>query len=829
MRRKIRPFCRVGGRRRRARAARGAGAPLTTMTLSMTLLLLLRLLPVLGAASAASDLTVINSLGPVRLNETVASIVPNLEAQSSGDVDIQIRGEEAATVAPISHAEGIVHWVYNASEVDEIDYRLCSRQDGSCGPSATLNAAELWWAQCVGSSAASRSDSSSIRERAATEGNGLACAGGGVLRIFGKALAFDEGRCSPYAPYVHGGTRPPPITPIRLRLNQTGAEPIELAATTQSCYDATFVLPSAVAAGSYTLEVQGNLPSSTWQQARDPDQHTLTIPPPEPAPACDAAGHVITATSVNSLQAALVAAKTRKGGATIVVHGTIELSGSGHDFPFLTLPQCTVLKGGTNGLLRWKGLGGSLGVDCGMKNRPVIAPDPTGGGTATVEGLSIEAVALRGCTSVLGTTGGSGFTLRDLNVTMLASMHKAAVFGSVVSASAAKHLLIEGCSFLHCGNNTPGDAHSGVNAPILNLAATSDSVVRNNLWQVGLSGWHFDRSWHIIQESNVFTGYFDNNKSRPLPNFDGSFWFSSYGQGPFPGAGRFFYANTTQNERPHTKPQVGGGESFTLDGGNNGGYFGNAKAGITEDGIAGSQLTMASDICWQHVGGYSKLNCSTTPKYGTKTGHAVLILSGPGHGQWRRVVDVGGERNRTITLSSPFSPPPTDFSVFQIGPMRGQIMLVGNDFVYGGGAQLYAACYDCIVAENHFQEFGLSNWGRAPHGVGWQPNINALMVDNVFDRSDRSGGAEVLGCSATCSGSYNDADEEKICHPAESHSGEWIGCSGNATSQLGRDCTPFSDDDGTIGGYKGAVNMQIAWRRNSMAELTLTGREPANW
>jgi len=109
---------------------------------------------------------------------------------------------------------------------------------------------------------------------------------------------------------------------------------------------------------------------------------------------------------------------------------------------------------------------------------------------------------------------------------MFAEMRVQSVFGSIVSLSDTNHSLIEGCSFLHCGNNTPGDGHAGVNSPIASLATVSDSVIRENLWQVGLSGWHFDRSWHIVQESNVFTGYIDNDESRPLPNFDGSFWFS---------------------------------------------------------------------------------------------------------------------------------------------------------------------------------------------------------------------------------------------------------------------------------------------------------------
>ena len=129
-------------------------------------------------------------------------------------------------------------------------------------------------------------------------------------------------------------------------------------------------------------------------------------------------------------------------------------------------------------------------------------------------------------------------------------------------------------------------------------------------------------------------------------------------------------------------------------------------------------------MCWRHVGGYLEPNCSTAPLEGGKTGHAVQILAGPGRGQWRRVVGVDGARNRTVTLDAAFDPPPTSVrrrplferslsrlltspsdaaaqaSALQLGPMRGQLLLVGNDFVYGGGMQLYAACYDCVVGES---------------------------------------------------------------------------------------------------------------------------------
>ena len=221
------------------------------------------------------------------------------------------------------------------------------------------------------------------------------------------------------------------------------------------------------------------------------------------------------------------------------------------------------------------------------------------------------------------------------------------------------------------------------------------------------------RSFHIIQESNVYTGYFNNDKTRPIPDYTGGYAFMSYGQGPFPGAGRFFFANTTQNE------QTPKWESFTLDGAG-GGYFGSL------DAVDGATLTLSGDACWSYIGGYNQANCSimTEDDNDGLSGHgaigkAVQVVTGPGKGQWRRIVSVGGARNRTITLDFPFDPPPAAaLSSLQIGPMRGQIMVVGNDFVYGGAMQFYAACLDCVVAENIFRSFGFVNWGRNPSAIG---------------------------------------------------------------------------------------------------------------
>ena len=633
-------------------AARRGPAPVRAVVIATNavmpaavLLLLLLLPPPVAARTLASppaSLTVVNSLGPVHGKETVVSFAPNFQPSTHFDdafaplpkVKLCTGTADCRELPTMQHAPGVVHWALDGP-TDQYNYSLCV--GSACGPPAQLNHAELMWHQCVGLS-------ETVKQVTATK-NGLRCGPGGVLRLFGKGLAFDGTRCATYSPYVHGAgeqqeTATSSLAHLQLTLGSsasTAGAPIELTSVTASCYDATFMLPASLAPGSYTLQVKSNLPSATWQVARDPDQRTLAIAEHN-THQCDSGGKTFTASSVTTLKQSLASAAARKGGATVVVEGTITLGNA----DMLIIPNCTVLQGTAaegvgpggkehdnvaSGRLRWVAHDGALGMNCGMKNTYLIG---VAGEDITVQDLAIEAVALRGCSGLVGAEHSVGLTLRNLNITAFASMHTQAVFAPPISLGSSSinfrvtNFLIEGSTFLHCGNNTPGDAHAGVNTPILDIVAGSYGVIRNNLWMVGLSGWHLDKSVHIVMESNTFTGYFDNDVNRPLPNFDGSFWFSSYGQGPFPGAGRLFYANTTQNERPHSKPQVGGGESFTLDGGNSGGYYGRISKIATSADFS-SLLTLSGTPCWGTFGGYTIENC-TMPEAPGKTGHAVQII-----------------------------------------------------------------------------------------------------------------------------------------------------------------------------------------------------------
>ena len=53
------------------------------------------------------------------------------------------------------------------------------------------------------------------------------------------------------------------------------------------------------------------------------------------------------------------------------------------------------------------------------------------------------------CNALLGALNGSGFTLRNLNVTALADTRKQSALTGLISMVQNTHFLIEGCTFLH--------------------------------------------------------------------------------------------------------------------------------------------------------------------------------------------------------------------------------------------------------------------------------------------------------------------------------------------------------------------------------------------
>ena len=363
---------------------------------------------------------VIESLGPVLPNETVVSVVPGfgpnqlaLLPTNNSAVDLvslcNPAGNGCRGVAPLRVSEGYVHWVLPpSSPLDEYSYWVGG------GKQASLNHAQLWWSQCVDGDRLPAAGGT-----AAASTNGMACAGGGVLRLFGKGLAFSAGSCAPYVPYTYPapaartGRASPPATQIRLtpvavpsggRARAVAVAAVVVAAARQSCYDASFLLPRTLPAGDYTLEVKSNLPSATWQRARDPDQHTVTLAGedlrrPHGAGArlkapCDTRGKVFPAHDRASLLAALAAAGARRGGGTVSVAAAASVELDPTDA--LVLPECTTLSGGagaSRATLVWKASPGAPGTNCAGHGKPLISTDTHGAGVGTVEDLNVVASA----------------------------------------------------------------------------------------------------------------------------------------------------------------------------------------------------------------------------------------------------------------------------------------------------------------------------------------------------------------------------------------------------------------------------------------------------
>ncbi len=158
---------------------------------------------------------------------------------------------------------------------------------------------------------------------------------------------------------------------------------------------------------------------------------------------------------------------------------------------------------------------------------------------------------------------------------------------------------------------------------------------------------------------------------------------------------------------------------------------------MTTDGGAGfyeGPATVANDDVTLTTGTRGKYNQDATGKHRAEWRiGAVLLLSGPGAGQWRQA-QLQGETNNTWVLDSPFEAgrEPTARTFAVITKMLGQLLFVGNRWGHSH-VQLYAECLDCVVAENVFEDSFAASWGMNPHNLigGWQPNFQTEWLRNT--------------------------------------------------------------------------------------------------
>jgi len=204
------------------------------------------------------------------------------------------------------------HWPTGAYR-----FRLC---DG-CGWHDAVNCPDVWWWQVARSEARLGADA-----RAASPGD--------ELRILGRALAFDRGRCA-------SAVRPPDETGSSVRLIPTATgSPLHVPVRSASCYDIVATLPRTIAPGSFHVEVRNRF--SGWVRAPDVLRVVAAVHYPNRSFEVARDFH-------GDLKAALAAAAAAGGGTVHLERGAhIKLAPTDR----LVIPDRTIVRGEGDGETR---------------------------------------------------------------------------------------------------------------------------------------------------------------------------------------------------------------------------------------------------------------------------------------------------------------------------------------------------------------------------------------------------------------------------------------------------------------------------------------------
>jgi hypothetical protein len=165
-----------------------------------------------------------------------------------------------------------------------------------------------------------------------------------------------------------------------------------------------------------------------------------------------------------------------------------------------------------------------------------------------------------------------------------------------------------------------------------------------------------------------------------------------------------------------------------------GAYFG------TLERVDGAVLTTSADT-----------KSSGDNAAGGWAGGVVVILSGLGAGQYRRIVvpGIGAEpsspTNRTWIVDAPFTVAPDGNSTVQITPYRGRNVFSGDEWADGGAFQYYGQALDNVVADSQGERMtGFLAWGQwrgwvpanaslgGQMGNGLMPNMRNSYLRNSF-------------------------------------------------------------------------------------------------
>ena len=634
-------------------------------------------------------------------NETV---VINGVGLSSASVSLcPLRGPPSCQVVPLAAASWdgglkvILPSPPRAWSVNACVEEVCSGGDSQV-QRFTINAPRIAWALGDGGGGGTSSGQVTV-------------AAGGILRVFGSALAIDAaGFCPPLRADARGSTPAllPGGTSSTLSLCISPSSCIVLPPPTiASCHRLDVLVPLGTAPGSYNLIIDNSLASSLDGLGALERAFQVDVFNRDPWPLSP---QWVVGKDCTSVDACLKEAYVAGGGVVSLPPGVFDIQQD----TFLTLPSRTSLlgAGASSSTLRWLSNSGA-----GALNPAIICP-----GSARAANFSI--LITSPIASGVHFSGGSGCEVEGLNVTIDVPIDSRPV-GAAFAADGAAGWRVTDSSFLQRGNCSLSWPHNTV----YTVWASRDGLFANNTMYCYCQGHSTDSSQRIV---------FDNNTVVALGSLASQ------------GSGFSTFESPQVLEHIYEGRRIDFGnlfsvkhyESMTFDG-PGGAYVGTFVASSTNGTDGGKQVVTLS------VPGRAPGTWPGGKNISSYLGASVSVIFGPGLGSTARVVDIVPDNYSWATASTWVFDPPligaiVGESYIAINPHRGGFIFEGSAYVNDTTFQLWAQATDIIVAGCAF--FNISgdvrNWPlqyQCPWNDGfpcaWQVNIDTHFVNNVIECS----------------------------------------------------------------------------------------------
>ena len=693
---------------------------------------------------------IIWTTNPVIQNSTALSFFTNVSGTGSneGSVYVELIASNNTTVRPcILHSDNtsVAFSLPEKWPTGVYSYRVCLRS-GVCSKTwQKINKANCMWAQ-------------GDRGFQVTRGQP------GALRIFGRSLAFQGGKCqdSHKLHEVQGVS-------VRFTLEEslgTGSRAdrtVFIVNTTiyGSCYDLSLQIPDHVPLGNYSVQVKNNLPNADFE-ACDTTRLIEVVDPgawPRKSFAVDEAPYY------GNITKALLAAGDNGGGRVVLEAGKIyDISSD----TVLYIPNLVTLVSSSThantardrAIIRWKKaaprLPGSPKVCTGPTSfsgwEAVCPPLVYGDRQFAIENVHIKAPATSALVGIMSPSKRAKILNSTLEVigteestagTSLVNVSNALWIGN------ASSFIVAGCNIFHIaegaprpggeygGHDTPAPCgqHSPNNYGFFFTEGAHDGIFFNNSVVLGCNGWGTQSSANMIVESNDF-------RSVGLNGLEGS-GFSSASTVPRARKNVFLRNSVTGTNaatgKHHPDPEnpwsqamnygpkadpLNPLETLTSDG-SYGGYFGAAV------NSAGTSITLASRVR------PNPMNANKQRERGGWKQAAIVVIAGKGLGQVRTVTS-NSENDTVVTINRPLTTQLDETSMVTIAPWVGQWIVAGNTFANGTSVQTFGITLHAIFADNELHNMTRSAQvdpsgiclTSLQYGSGVMPNIFFEITNN---------------------------------------------------------------------------------------------------